>query len=93
MKAGILEDIKEGFIPDPEKLDPLIKNIIPDLIMNPYTKRFNFFMDCINDENEMEVYDVYNLLLSGISEEKAAEVSPVFKDFLNSLSNSGITSS
>jgi hypothetical protein len=88
MKATILNDIKEGLFPvNVEKLHPLIRNIIPDLLKNPCTKRFNFFMNVLKAGNSTEVFKVYNLLLSGLTEEEVADVSPIFKDFLNKPSN------
>ena len=82
IKASVIYSIKHGVDFDSDEIHPFIRYIIKDLIKNPYTTRFNFFMYCLRNETEDEVYRTYNLLLSGTSYQEMAEISPLFKDFL-----------
>ena len=82
VKASVIYSIKNDVDFDSDEIHPFIRYIIKDLIENPYTTRFNFFMSCLRNETENEVYRTYNLLLSGISYQEMVEISPLFKDFL-----------
>ena len=74
--------VKDNIPFNEEELSPNLKFILNDLLQNPNTLRFRFFMDYCNAGNILEVIKAFKILVSCKSEEETILNNPLFKDFV-----------